>query len=407
MGGPLIDPQAAEWLDLLLRWLHITTGAAWIGTSFYFNWLNNHVRPPDEARPGVAGELWAVHGGAFYQVNKFSVAPERLPRTLHWFKWEAYFTWISGFCLLVLIYYLGGDAWLLDVSDPALSKPAAVALGVGTLVVGWFVYDALCRAPLVDRPLLFAVVGFALAAGVALLLTRYLGSRAAYIHLGAMLGTLMAANVFRVIIPGQRLMVEAMSRGAEPDPRPGLDGARRSLHNNYMTLPVLFIMVSNHYPMTYGHAWNWAILAAIALIGAAVRHWFNLRGQGLRNAWILPGAAVAMVALALAAENWRASDGVTAAGAGSGAPVDVAWPEVQAIMAVRCVTCHSAAPASPLFADAPAGVTFDTREEVEARLDRILATAVDSRVMPLGNLTEMTDEERVRLGAWIRSRLAE
>ena len=407
MGGPLIDPQAAEWLDLLLRWLHITTGAAWIGTSFYFNWLNNHVRPPDEARPGVAGELWAVHGGAFYQVNKFAVAPERLPRTLHWFKWEAYFTWISGFCLLVLIYYLGGDAWLLDVSDPALSKPAAVALGIGTLVVGWFVYDALCRSPLVDRPVLFAVVGFALAAGAALLLTRYLGSRAAYIHVGAMLGTLMAANVFRVIIPGQRLMVEAMSRGVEPDPRPGLDGARRSLHNNYMTLPVLFIMVSNHYPMTYGHAWNWAILAAIALIGAAVRHWFNLRGQGRRNAWILPAAAVAMVALALAAENWRSSDGVTAAGAGSGAPVVVAWPEVQAIVAARCVTCHSAAPASPLFADAPAGVTFDTREEVEARLDRILATAVDSRAMPLGNLTEMTDEERTRLGAWVRSRLAE
>jgi uncharacterized membrane protein len=407
VGGPLIDPQAAEWLDLLLRWLHITTGAAWIGTSFYFNWLNNHVRAPDEARPGVAGELWAVHGGAFYQVSKFAVAPERLPCTLHWFKWEAYFTWISGFCLLVLVYYMGGDAWLLDVGEPALSKPAAVALGIGSLVVGWFVYDALCRSPLVTRPVLFAAVCFALAAGVALLLTRYLGSRAAYIHVGAMLGTLMAANVFRVIIPGQRVMVDAMSRGAEPDPRPGLAGARRSLHNNYMTLPVLFIMVSNHYPMTYGHTWNWVILAALALIGAGVRHWFNLRGQGRRNAWILPAAAVAMVALALAAENWRTSGGVTAAGAGSGAPVDVAWSEVQAIVAVRCVTCHSAAPASPLFADAPAGVTFDSRDDVEARLDGILATAVESRVMPLGNLTGMTDEERVRLGAWIRSRLAE
>jgi len=406
VGGPLIDSQAAEWLDLLLRWLHITTGAAWIGTSFYFNWLNNHVRAPDEARPGVAGELWAVHGGAFYQVSKFAVAPERLPRTLHWFKWEAYFTWISGFCLLVLIYYLGGDAWLLDLGAPSLSKPAAVGLGIGTLVVGWFVYDALCRSPLVTRPVLFAAVCFALAAGVALLLTRYLGSRAAYIHVGAMLGTLMAANVFRVIIPGQRVMVDAMSRGAEPDPRPGLDGARRSLHNNYMTLPVLFIMVSNHYPMTYGHTWNWAILTALALIGAGVRHWFNLRGQGRRNAWILPAAAVASVALALAAETGRRSGRATAAGPVVGA-TDVAWSEVQGIVAARCVTCHSAAPASPLFADPPAGVTFDSRLEVEARLAGILATAVESRVMPLGNLTGMTDEERVRLGAWIRSRLAE
>lgn len=404
MGGPLIDPQAAEWLDLLLRWLHITTGAAWIGTSFYFNWLNNHVRAPDEARPGVAGELWAVHGGAFYQVSKFAVAPERLPRTLHWFKWEAYFTWISGFCLLVLVYYLGGDAWLLDVGEPILSKPAAVGLGIGTLVVGWLVYDALCRSPLVARPVLFAVVCFAFATGAALLLARYLGSRAAYIHVGALLGTLMAANVFRVIIPGQRAMVDAMARGAEPDPRPGLDGARRSLHNNYMTLPVLFIMVSNHYPMTYGHAWNWAILAAIALIGAGVRHWFNLRGQGHRNAWILPAAAAAMVALALAVEAGRG--GPTAAGPRAGA-ADVDWPEVRAIVTARCVTCHSAAPASPLFVDPPAGVTFDSRDQVEARLDGILATAVESRVMPLGNLTEMTDDERVRLGAWIRSQLEE
>lgn len=392
----------AEWLDLLLRWLHITTGAAWIGTSFYFNWLNNHVRAPDEARPGVAGELWAVHGGAFYQVSKFAVAPERLPRTLHWFKWEAYFTWISGFCLLVLIYYLGGDAWLLDVGAPVLSKPAAVGLGVGTLVVGWFVYDALCRSPLVGRPALFAAVCFAFATGVALLLTRYLGSRAAYIHVGALLGTLMAANVFRVIIPGQRVMVDAMKRGAEPDPAPGRDGARRSLHNNYMTLPVLFIMVSNHYPMTYGHEWNWAILAALALIGAGVRHWFNLRGQGRRNAWILPVAAVAMVALALAAQTWPEDRRIVAAGA----TVDVTWAEIRPILTTRCLTCHSETPASPMFEEPPAGLTLDTRAEVEANLDRIYEVAVETRVMPLGNLTGMTDEERARLGAWIRAQPA-
>lgn len=404
MGGPLIDPHISEWLNLLLRWLHVTTGAAWIGTSFYFNWLNNHVRAPERPRPGVAGELWAVHGGAFYQVNKFEVAPDRLPRTLHWFKWEAYFTWISGFCLLVLIYYLGGDAWLLDVAAPALSKPVAVGLGVGALVVGWFVYDALCRSPLVRRPVAFALVCFALATGAAFLLTRYLGSRAAYIHVGAMLGTLMAANVFRVIIPGQREMVEAMSQGREPNAEAGRAGALRSLHNNYMTLPVLFIMVSNHYPMTYGHEWNWAILAALALISAGVRHWFNLRGQGERNAWILPTAAVAMVALAFAAQAWpdRSTRAVASPGLGAEG-TEVQWPEIEAIVAARCVTCHSEGPASPLFAEPPAGVTFDSRAEVEARLDRVYEMTVETRVMPLGNLTDMTDEERARLGAWIRA----
>ena len=403
MSGPLLDPQLAEWTNLLLRWLHITTGAAWIGTSFYFNWLNNNVRPPDSPRSGVAGELWAVHGGAFYQVNKFEVAPDRLPRTLHWFKWEAYFTWISGFCLLVLIYYLGGDAWLLDVTDPALSKPAAVGLGVGSLAVGWFVYDALCRSPLVRRPVVFALVCFALATGVAFLLTRYLGNRAAYIHVGAMLGTLMAANVFRVIIPGQREMVDAMAQGREPDAAAGRAGALRSLHNNYMTLPVLFIMVSNHYPMTYGHEWNWAILAALALVSAGVRHWFNLRGQGERNSWILPAAAVAMVALAFAAETWPTGSGAPAVAAGAAPSTEVTWPEVEAIVATRCLACHSDAPASRMFTEPPSGVTLDTRAEVEARLDRIYEMTVETRVMPLGNLTEMTDEERARLGAWIRA----
>jgi uncharacterized membrane protein len=395
--SPLIDPQVSQWAGLLLRWLHITTGAAWIGTSFYFNWLNNHVRPPEEQQDGVAGELWAVHGGAFYQVRKFSVAPERLPRTLHWFKWEAYLTWISGVSLLALIYYLGGDAWLLD-ADSGLTMEAAIGVGLLTLFGGWFVYDFLCKSPLVQRPVAFALLGFVVLSGVAMVLSSLLGSRAAYIHMGALLGTLMAVNVFRVIIPEQRVMVDAMSAGLDPDPAAGKRGALRSLHNNYMTLPVLFIMVSNHYPMTYGHEWNWAVLAALSLISAGVRHWFNLRGQGRRNAWILPAAAVAMVALAIASETWPARATVGAVSD------DVEWPEVQAIIAARCVTCHSAEPASPLFADPPAGVTFDSRAEVEAQLDRILAASVDAQTIPLGNLTEMTDEERAILGTWIRSR---
>jgi uncharacterized membrane protein len=397
VSSPLLEPQVSQWVGLLLRWLHITTGAAWIGTSFYFNWLNNHIRPPEEPRDGVAGELWAAHGGAFYQVRKFSGAPEQLPRTLHWFKWEAYFTWISGVSLLALVYYLGGDAWLLDADASGITMEWAIGAGLFTLFGGWFVYDFLCKSPLVRRPVAFALLGFVVLSGVAMVLSSLLGSRAAYIHVGALLGTLMAANVFRVIIPAQRAMVDAMSAGLDPDPETGKRGALRSLHNNYMALPVLFIMVSNHYPMTYGHEWNWAVLAALSLISAGVRHWFNLRGQGRRNSWLLPVAAVAMVALAVASESWpaRASLGTVSQ--------DVEWPEAQAIIAARCVTCHAPEPASPLFSEPPAGVILDSRAQVEARLDRILAVSVDSRTMPLGNLTEMTDEGRAILGTWIRA----
>src|SRR5213593_4923413 len=396
--------HALQWLNLALRWAHVIAGVAWIGTSFYFNWLNSriHPPPPERAEPGVAGELWSVHGGGFYRVVKYTVAPERLPATLHWFKWEAYATWLTGFALFVLIYDLGAAAYLIDPQVARLGVGAAIAVGIGSLVAAWLVYDALCRSPLGQAPLALASVLFVLGTILAWALSELLAPRAAYMHVGAALGTIMAANVFRVIIPSQREMVAALTQGRSPNATLGRQAALRSLHNNYLTLPVLFVMVSSHYPMTYGHRLNWLVLAGLTLVGVATRHWFNLRNQGWRgrgeragpNAWLLPGAAGAMVALAL----------VTAPRGGDGAAGGTAsFADVRLIVARRCAPCHSAVPTFPGFIGAPKGLILDTPDDIHAQRERILTAAVRTRIMPLGNVTGMTEEEREQLGHWIRA----
>jgi uncharacterized membrane protein len=383
----VLDAHLQEWLNLAVRWTHVVVGIAWIGTSFYFNWLNNNVRPPEYPEPGVGGELWSVHGGGFYLVVKYQVAPEHLPVRLHWFKWEAYATWITGFCLLFIVYYLGPIGLSVDPTKADLARWAVAVIGLGSFAVGWGVYDGLCRTRLVDHPGWFAAIGLCMATAAAWGYSQYLTGRAAYIHTGALIGTIMAANVFGVIIPSQRVMVDAMSRGETPDPRPGADAARRSLHNNYLTLPVVFIMVSNHFPSTFGAAANWALLAVISLTGAFVRHWFNLRGQGHRNVWILPGAFVAMVGLAFVTIP-RMSDGSVS---------DEVWSVVEA----RCVPCHSSTPTQAGFTAPPKGITFDTRSDLAARAD-LVAQVVGSDFMPLGNATEMTTEERALVVAWAK-----
>jgi len=277
-----LSAHLEEWLNLALRWAHVITGVAWIGTSFYFNWLNGRLEPPGKPEFGVAGELWSVHGGGFYRVVKYTVAPGELPRTLHWFKWEAYATWLTGLGLLVLVYYLSAASFLVP-SEGAPARPsagAAIALGVGTLVVSWLVYDALCRSPLASRPLVLGATLLSLGTALAWELSRLLSARAAYIHVGAAIGTIMAANVLMVIIPAQQEMVAALRAGRTPDAARGKQGALRSLHNNYLTLPVLFIMVSSHYPGTYGHPLNWAILAGLALVGVMTRHWSTSGTRG-------------------------------------------------------------------------------------------------------------------------------
>ena len=385
---PMID-NIQDWVELLLRWIHIITGAAWIGTSFYFNWLNNHVRAPEVPEEGVGGDLWSVHGGHFYRVVKYKVAPERLPKVLHWFKWEAYFTWITGFSLLAVAYYMQAETMVIDAGVKPLKWWGAIGIGLAVLGGGWTIYHYLCKSPLGRKPVVFAIIGFAAMTGLAFWLTQTFGSRAAYIHIGALIGTVMAANVFFVIIPNQRVMVDAMTAGKEPEAIKGIEAAQRSLHNNYFTLPVLFIMVSNHYPMTYGHQWNWAILAGISLAGAITRHWFNLRGQGHKNAYLLPIAAVFMVALAFVTMPKSYADHRA-----------VEFTEVREIIEKHCVQCHSATPTFGGYPTAPQGVMFDTRAQIGTQAQRINTQVVVSGVMPLGNLTNMTQAERDIIGAW-------
>lgn len=394
---------AIDWLELVVRWAHLIFGAAWIGTSFYFNWLNNHIRAPEHpdgvGGDGVDGELWSIHGGHFYRVLKYKVAPAQLPKVLHWFKWEAYLTWITGALLLTFVYYLDSDQFLVDAAVRELTPGVAVAIGVGSLVGGWVVYDLACRSPLGRMPGVFALLGFAAMTGVAYGLASTFGSRAAYIHVGAMLGTMMAANVFVIIIPNQRKTVAAMVEGKPPDPKWNRDAAQRSLHNNYMTLPVLFIMISNHYAMTYRHEHAWAVLAVIMAAGVLIRHFFNLRHKG-RLEWKYPAAGVALLALLA---FLIAPEAPLQAQATAGTNEAARFAQVRAIIDQRCVSCHAQQPTQPGFAAAPAGVMLHTPELVHQNAQRIYQQTVQMKAMPLANLTNMTDAERAQVGAWFEA----
>jgi uncharacterized membrane protein len=385
--------HVVEWLNLVVRWFHFITGVAWIGASFYFNWLENSLDRAGQ-RAEIAGSLWAVHGGGFYYVEKYKVAPREIPKTLHWFKYEAYFTWISGVTLLAIVYYLNPHLYLIDAARLPLTPAAAILASAGSLLGTWIVYDALCKSPLGRSNGKLAIVGFALATALAFGFSRLFSPRAAFIHVGAALGTCMVANVFRVIIPSQKALVAAAGRGEAPDATLGKKAFQRSLHNNYMTLPVLFIMISNHFPSVYTPALNWLLLAAIALVGALVRHWFNLKGRGQYNVWILPVAAAGMIALAFVTSPPHDDARLGAADA-------VTFASADAVVAARCRPCHAATPTDDMFTVAPAGVAFDTPEQMRTWAPRMKARAVTAQDMPFNNKTGMSAEERELLGRWI------
>jgi uncharacterized membrane protein len=394
-------PYSLDWLNLLIRWLHVITGIAWIGASFYFVWLDNTIRPPapgsELANKGVSGELWAVHGGGFYNPQKYLVAPSELPKELHWFKWEAYSTWLSGFALLTIVYYFNAQAMMVDTAVANLTSWQAIGIGLGSIVLGWTVYDLLCRSRLGQHDLAFGVVIFALLVASTWVLTHYLSGRAAYIHVGAIIGTMMAGNVLMLIIPGQRKMVNAMLAGQKPDPIHGLKAKQRSVHNNYFTLPVLFIMISNHYAMTYRHEHAWAILGMIMAAGVLIRHFFNLRHKG-RVEWKYPLAGVALlaaVAIAIAPKAPAARDVV--------ADPAAQFAAVQGIITQRCVSCHAAAPTQPGFASAPAGMMLENAAQVRQHAAKIYEQSVQLKAMPIGNLTNMTDAERAQVAAWFEA----
>jgi uncharacterized membrane protein len=385
-----MDPYANEWLDLLVRWLHVIAAIAWIGSSFYFIALDNHLRPPkDEAdsERGVGGEAWEIHGGGFYQVQKYRVAPRTLPEPLHWFKWEAYTTWLSGFALLIVLYYVNANTYLIDKSVADLRAWQAIAISIALLVAAWIVYDGLCR--LIPNDLALGGVLLVLVTLAAWGISHLFAGRAEYIQIGAMLGTMMAGNVFFVIIPAHWELIRAKEAGREPDAAAGLRAKQRSVHNNYLTLPVVFTMISNHFPITYGHSYSWLILVALLVIGAWVRHFFNLRHTG-RTAWWIPVTAALAIAAVAVAIRPHGSSGGTA----------VPFTRAQAIVQERCVPCHSAHPTK--VDSAPMGIVFDTAKQIHAQARLIQQVAVQTKVMPLGNETGMTQAERDTLGAWIQ-----
>ncbi|OWL83856.1 urate hydroxylase PuuD [Halopseudomonas aestusnigri] len=397
----------SEWLSLIIRWFHVIAGVAWIGASFYFVWLDNNLREPPawKKQKGIKGDLWAIHGGGFYEVAKYEVGPEQMPSDLHWFKWEAYSTLLSGLALLAVVYYMGNPGYLIDPSKLALSGAGAVAIGVGTLVAVVALYEALIRSPLARNGMAFGVVLYLILVAVAFGLYQVFAGRGAYIHVGAVIGTIMVGNVFLGIVPAQRALVNAVARGEKPGAEVVMLAQRamlRSRHNNYLTLPVLFIMISNHYPMFYAHAHGWAVLAAIGAITAYARHFFNLRNQGQFKPSILVVSALATVALIWVMAP-SAPARIDSHAAEEGAAVTrVADADISQLLATHCQACHAVKPTSPAFQAPPAGIVLDSLEHLQQHRDKVYQAAVATEYMPLGNMTGITPEERDLLGKWLQ-----
>lgn len=403
-----MEAYILEWLNLLGRWAHLVVGIAWIGASFYFVWLDNHLKPPkadEDTKEGVGGELWAVHGGGFYHSQKYKVAPPELPEKLHWFKWEAYTTFLTGLFLLALIYWYQAEIYLIDPGVMNLSKPVAIAIGMFTIAGGWIIYDRLCKSSIGQNENTMTLILFIVLSFAAWGLCNVFGGRGAYMHFGAMLGTIMVANVFFIIMPGQRDLVAAKEQGRVPDPSHGIKAKQRSVHNTYFTLPVLFVMISNHYSMTYGHEYNWLILIAMTLIGALIRvHFVKAHfGKPSPIPLILSGLLLVALVAALAPRSTfnQSSSSNTAT------TVVPTLEQVYAIVETRCASCHHDEPSHPGFAAPPAGIRFNDAESVAAQAQGIYQQSVVTRAMPIGNLTGMTDEERQLIANWFLAKQTE
>ena len=388
---------AADWINLLLRWAHLIAGIAWIGTSFYFIALDLSLRRAKDAPEGVAGTAWEVHGGGFYRVEKYAVAPPSLPVHLTWFRWEAYLTWMTGFALLVVQFHLDAEAWLVDPAVMPLDTWQAVAISIASLAAGWLAYDAICRSRAGANAVVLACVVFALVVFATWGYTRVFSARGALVHAGALIGTLMAFNVFAVIIPNQKKAVAALLAGEAPDPRLGAVARQRSVHNTYLTLPVLLLMVSGHYPMLTGHPHAWLLVALIIVGGGCARHFLVHHEVGTpfaSIAWTLPVTAVA-----LAVSVWLTAPAPLDANATRGQRVsDV---EALGITDAHCASCHAQQPTHPAFKVAPKNVVLETAGDLRRYASLIDLHTVRTRTMPLGNETGMTDAERSRLGAWL------
>ncbi|SHI80434.1 urate hydroxylase PuuD [Wenxinia saemankumensis] len=397
-----------DWVEFAVRWLHVITAIAWIGSSFYFIALDLGLHRDRALASGADGEEWQVHGGGFYHVQKYLVAPERMPDDLVWFKWEAYSTWLSGAALLILVYWLGGELYLIDrtVLDIAVWQGAAIS--AASLAFGWVVYDRICKGLVSADQSWVMVLLFAVLVGMALFYTNVFSGRAALLHLGAFTATIMSANVFFVIMPNQRIVVADLKAGKKPDAIYGRIAKQRSTHNNYLTLPVLFLMLSNHYPLAFASPYNWAIACLVFLMGVTIRHWFNtVHARKGRPHWTWGATAVLFVAIV-----WLSSPRVYewTEAAEAAAPADFAlrfaeaegFDEVHGIVLGRCSMCHAAEPAWAGMMWPPKGVMLETRAQVAEAAREIYLQAGISHAMPPGNLSGITDEERGRIVAWFR-----
>lgn len=396
VAGTVYEGHLMEWLNIVVRLMHVTFGIAWIGASFYFVFLENALNRTDNVREELAGNLWAVHGGGFYYLEKYKVAPKQIPKALHWFKYEAYFTWLTGLSLLFVVYYFNPTAMLIDPQVLDVGPIAAVSIGLGSFGVAWGLYHLLCRTPLVKNNLVMAALGLLIGTAFAWFYCQVFSARAAYLHFGAMLGTLMVGNVFFIIIPAQKAMVKAATEGLPLNPELGKHAGLRSLHNNYFTLPVLFVMVSNHFPSTFGHSQPWLVLAAIALGTAGIKHWLNLREKHQATGVVFPLAAGLLLAVAFVTAPKN-----DAGAAGAACTPAVTMPQVQAIVQQRCLQCHSATPTDDVFKSPPNGVAYDSPQDIIRLKDKIMQRVVITKTMPQNNKTGMTQEERDLIRCWI------
>ncbi len=389
-----VGPLNYDWLNLFLRWGHIIAGISWIGTSFYFVALDFSLRKTNGLPPGVAGEAWEVHGGGFYNVQKYLSAPSSLPDDLIWFKWEAYLTWVTGFLLLIVLYYLNASSYLISPAVMALTPWQAIAISLVSLAAGWLVYDQLCRSPLGGKTGLLAFVVFAMILAMAYFYSHIFSGRGAFIHIGAFIGTIMAANVFMVIVPNQRKITDALLQGKAPDPRYGVIGKQRSLHNTYLTLPVLVMMMSNHYPFITDNHLSWLLAGLIVIGGGSLRHFLvriEVGDTQEQVAWAFPVIGSVLAAAVLITEPAKLP-------AYTGTVTDA---DAVSIVQIRCSACHGAQPTDRTIKVAPKGIMLESLEELKRYAKQVEVQAVSNKSMPLGNKTGMTDEERAKLGAWI------
>jgi len=394
-----------DWLSFAVRWLHVVTGIAWIGSSFYFVALDLGLRQRPGLPAGAFGEEWQVHGGGFYHIQKYLVAPAEMPEHLTWFKWESYATWLSGFAMLCVVYYAGADLFLIDPNVLNISVPVGILLSMATIGVGWIVYDLLCRSPLGNSDTGLMLVLYCVLVFIAWGLTHLFTGRAAFLHLGAITATIMSANVFMVIIPNQKIVVADLIAGRKPDPKYGKIAKQRSLHNNYLTLPVLFLMLSNHYPLAFGTEFNWVIASLVFIIGVLIRHYFNtVHARKGNPTWTWLGAAVLFMIIIWLSTVPKVLTGVPKTSAASAAAqvyiASAHFPAVRDTVLGRCSMCHTEEPVYEGIYHAPKGVLLDTDERIAEHAREIYIQAGRAHAMPPANVTQITDQERALLVAW-------